>query len=592
MKRIGNSNPFEIKTPETLRPEEIIALFENVFADVPKINQIGHTFIHGARGSGKSMMFQYMLPIVQIEVNRQNLDEKFGVEDLNYFSIYIPIKSQNPNLAKISGLDSGYRRILYSHYLNMKITLALAESLKQIVEKYKIIDVEYKLKDFFETFYELSEDYGILIKKNPDPLVTIIKTVAAEIRKLEVYLGKMASGNNVIYDHGISSLIDFFVPLIKQLKSFTKAHFFLLIDDADELDIEMQEIVNTWVSHRTTDILSIKVSTQLRYSTYRTSSGSIIEFPHDFTPVDLTQIYTSKIDNYLERVQRIVDRRLKYYGFDANAEEFFPVDIKQEEEIRHQIEEVKRSHDIGERAISSRRHDDVYRYALPDYMTSLQEKKKSNTFSYSGFKMLTNISSGTIRYFLEPASEMYSSMAKRTDKMDVAIEYIPSNVQNEIIRDWSEKRFTASLPDLEKSIKEKAEDIIKLKNLIKGLGTLFALKLLDRSATERRVFSIFVGGLPKDLEQIISLGVSHGYFQRSSIRSKEKTGRKDEIIFSRTLAPYFYLDPTGYSGRLSITEADLRLACEEPIKFAKSRAKIIRKESVEGLFDSIDSEIE
>ena len=48
-------NPFQIKTPEKLSPDEVASLFVDVFTDYQKIKAQGHTFILGPRGIGKSM---------------------------------------------------------------------------------------------------------------------------------------------------------------------------------------------------------------------------------------------------------------------------------------------------------------------------------------------------------------------------------------------------------------------------------------------------------------------------------------------------------------------------------------------------------
>ena len=41
------NNPFQIKTPEKLSPDEAVNLFVDVFTDYQKIKAVGHTFIMG-----------------------------------------------------------------------------------------------------------------------------------------------------------------------------------------------------------------------------------------------------------------------------------------------------------------------------------------------------------------------------------------------------------------------------------------------------------------------------------------------------------------------------------------------------------------
>ena len=565
-------NPFTIRTPESLDTAEIIALFESVFADIPSISQPGHTFIHGSRGSGKSMMFQYMLPKVQLEIVKTSKLGGNPLGNIPYYCFYLPIKAQDFNYLYSAPLKDSQRRIVFSHYLSMRLTEIILVSIKETLNGAIDHDFKESIDSFFKEFSSLVNDYGISNGTvRIDSFDEAIRIIQYEQRAINVYLTRLTLNNNEPYTRGISNFIDFIVPLLKKIHFLTPTQFYVLIDDADELNLDMQKIVNTWVSHRTTNIVSIKVSTQLRYLTYKTSSGSAIEFPHDYTSVDLTQIYTSKINHYLQRVERIIERRLRYYGFIPDVNAFFPSDVKQEKGIRAEADKILKEH--SENGISSRPDDDVYRYAIPNYMTNLLKAKKSNMFSYSGFKTLVNVSSGTIRYFLEPASRMYESIESSSEH-ESQIEFIPPKIQNKITRDWSERRYTVGLPDLTTSFGEEDREVTQLKNLIRALGDLFAHKLLDESASERRVFSIFTDELPSDLEEIISLGISYGYLQKSSIRSKERTGRKNEVIFSRTLAPYFYLDPTGYSGRLSVTVAALQLACIDPVRFVRERLKI------------------
>ena len=63
-------NPFSIKTPQTLTPESIASLFVDVFSDFPRILSQEHTFIQGARGTGKSMMLRYLEPLVQLAAHQ------------------------------------------------------------------------------------------------------------------------------------------------------------------------------------------------------------------------------------------------------------------------------------------------------------------------------------------------------------------------------------------------------------------------------------------------------------------------------------------------------------------------------------------
>lgn len=580
---MNTGNPFAVKTPEVLTTREVASLFEDVFTDISALRQPGHTFIHGPRGSGKSMMFRYMLPEVQWEVAQ--IDARpFTLADLDYYAVHFTIKRLDIAGQQREKSLGDLKLALVEHYLVMKITQLLLESIKLNLELYKPPNVAEELNLFFEEFRELSRDYKIEVASRSDKsqLDLMIKACTKESRQVQQHL-KLASGDAGPYEGGVTNFLDYFISvagLARAMRFMPKAPFFLLIDDADNLTAPMQRIINTWVSYRTTNVVSIKISTQMRYATYRTISDFLIESPHDYTPVDLTQIYTSKRNSYSDRLRKIIERRLRLAQIDVSPEDYFPPNHEQLAAIETEKEKIRLKHpEVG---VSSRPEDDVYRYAIPNYMVLLTKSKKSNLFSYSSLKTLIDLSSGIIRFFLESASRMVEEVYKtegRNSYHDVRC--IPHGVQNTVVRKWSSDFINDNF--LGKNSEEEdanlnaldLADAKSLKSLLNSLGELFATKLLDEEATERRVFSIMTEeNLPAELERVVRLGVSFGYLHRSSIRAKEAVGRRQEIILSRRLAPHFYLDVSGYSGRLSVTVDDLKTACKNHKQFVSRRLKI------------------
>ena len=72
------------------------------------------------------------------------------------------------------------------------------------------------------------------------------------------------------------------------------------------------------------------------------------------------------------------------------------------------------------------------RYARPIYMQSLAgSKKASSKYSYAGFEQLVHISSGLIRYFLEPAALMFS---EQTAQSLGEVKQIDPGIQNKEVR--------------------------------------------------------------------------------------------------------------------------------------------------------------
>ena len=87
-------NPFQIKTPEKLPPDEAANLFVDVFTDYQKIKAQGHTFIIGPRGIGKSMIFRYLEPDCQC------ISTKAKINQLDFLGLYIPLKNASFTIEK------------------------------------------------------------------------------------------------------------------------------------------------------------------------------------------------------------------------------------------------------------------------------------------------------------------------------------------------------------------------------------------------------------------------------------------------------------------------------------------------------------
>ncbi len=333
---------------------------------------------------------------------------------------------------------------------------------------------------------------------------------------------------------------------------------YLMIDDADNLSLTQTKVLNTWVSLRTSKFLSFKISTQLNYSTYKTVNGSRIDTPHDYTFINLSDIYTTKKGLYRKRVKEAIERRLKKFkNEDIKAEDFFPKDAKQEKKVELIFKKYESKFE------GKKGYDFAYRYSRPDFMKSL--KGNMDTYSYAGFDSLVNISSGIIRHFIDFAHKMYVHQLAKLDNHE--FKKIEPGIQNTEVKDYSNWFMTENFDDL---IDDKANsgveknDFDKLGNLVSALGQTFHL-ILFSDATERRVFSIALQNDPdEDLKRILNLGVRNGYFHKSLIGNKTGTGKARLFILSRLLSPFFKLDPTSFAGYKFVTCNVLNDAMDNP----------------------------
>lgn len=323
--------------------------------------------------------------------------------------------------------------------------------------------------------------------------------------------------------------------------------------------------------------MSLKISTQYNYKTYYTINGATIDTPHDYIELDIATVYTegnrTVKSTYHRRIHDIVEKRLKLYEINQSVEDFFPVDIAQEEKIKAIENSYIAKFDKGE-GFGYNRTDDARRYARPDYIKSLGGTSKSSyTYSYAGFDQLVNISSGVVRYFLQQAHTMFAQQqALLKEGEDVS--FISDSIQNAVVRDMANKALFNELEAYTVEGDEQAypkEDIQKLSNLIQGLGALFRKNLLS-DKKERRVFSVAISDEPsEEVERIFEIGLQLGYFHKSTIGRKNTggIGRLRLYVLNRRLAPVWNLDPNGFAGYLFLKNYVLEAAILNPMSTVK-----------------------
>jgi hypothetical protein len=593
-------NPFEIKTPEQISAQDIVDLFVDVFTDFNQVLEKGHTFLNGPRGSGKSMMFRYIMPDCQIIAKNKE------VNSLDFFSLYIPIKLTDINIPDLGRLENHAEYILNEHLL---ATYVLSKSIESIINVFdeKLNQYLSEIEKFYkEDFLRLVSYSGYKISeyasnKGKDYFRQMAENVSDMTRECTKYCKSIALSKNIDGYYGsIIDFIDFVYPFflkLKQLPFFAKDNpFFVLIDDAGYLNLPQTKVLNTWVSYRTTKDVCFKISTQLDYKTYLTTNGKRIDSPHDYSEVNISTRYSSNKSTYNERIEQIVKRRInKYLNIpinDVNVRKFFPEDEKQKQEIATLAEELRKKHKNPEKDYVA--NDAAKRYSVPEYIKRQQQQHRSGfNYSYAGFDQLVAISSGIIRHFLAPAQEMYSEYIS-TNKGQIP-DFIPDSIQDSIIKKYSTEFLTVEFDKIRtdnRDSKKHTDNADMLYNLVDSLGQLFH-KILVSDLTERRVFSVALTDRPNDqLREILDLGEQYGYLHKSTIGNKQGTGRNRLYILSRILAPNFKLDPTSFAGYQFMKSEILAIALTDRAKFLSCFSKKINSTSSNNepsLFDNIEN---
>ena len=613
-------NPFVVLTPddkgaenevEITNAEIIHKLFVDVFEDFKSIPQQGHVFLNGPRGSGKSMMFRFLLPDCQL------IDKKTkNYSELPFFSIHIPVKLTSINNPEYELIKDYGNSIFNEHVL----TIYFADLIFDSFAKLNFTNIEEKdslvaeIKKFYSNSFlrrlklcgmntsELPE----FNPKSPKEAFGFIQNICSDIfveanQFLKRNVQNIKYPNQfkaVQYNGPLCDYLSFIFPLLKDLKQislFPKKPFFLLVDDADNLTETQIVVLNTWVSYRTNSEVSLKISTQLNYPTYNTVNGTNIDSPHDYYDINILTTYSSSKDIYNTRVRQIVEKRLNLFfeekGLVITPDDFFPSDEEQDKKIQIIKEQIEKDFKDG-KGRGYRANDDIQRYAIPNYIRSLKGSAKSgHTFKYAGFDVLVSISSGIIRHFLTSAAKMFNAQLRNIklhneSAVPTDVLFIEPSIQNHEIRTYSVNQL---FDEYDKCLKDKIQiarddkylnKVAKLKNLIDGLGGLFGEYIVSTERSERKVFSFAISGyVEPELQEVIDLGVRLGYFHKSTIGKKNGTGKTRLYILSRILAPHFLLDPSSFAGYKFFTSDKLMRALIKPDAFIHEMLKV--KESEE-----------
>jgi len=572
-------NPFAVVSPEEMKAELAEQLFVEMYSEYPKIGRFGNLIISGARGCGKSMLIRCSLPDVQMIRGSKKLNE------LENLSFSVSCKKTYPNVKEFDGLENRHAPYLINeHFLALHIVMSALWQLSQL--KYDSSTyVEEKYKDFFQNTYQRY----LRLSRCRDTITPDYSSANNFFRSLYQHIEKMqfnlidypskfslnTDGEDYSYNMPLLSFLKFIVPVFKALTNLPEfpqdKNIFIFIDDADNLSKMQTEILNTWIAYRTQPTISLKVSTQLdKYKTYKTSTDVLIESPHDYQDVAISDRYTTIISDYFGKAKEILENRLKIAGIKVDINNFFPDYDRQVEGIKAEEEKIKTEYPTKGRGY--RENDDIRRYAIPNYIKNLGNTRKSrSTYRYAGLENIIHLSSGIIRYLLDAVAEMYDEQEKRNLKKNIqAVDKIETNIQDEVSRRQADKFLYSELIKTAKNPNDDDEagicptepnnDMAKLQNLICAMGRTFH-DILVSNRSERKVFSIALSNVPdEELKRIFRLGVRLGFLHEARIGTKDGSGKTWLYILNRCFAPLFTLDPTSFQGYLFMTNKDLKEA--------------------------------
>lgn len=572
-------NPFAVISPEEMSAEQANQLFVEMYSDFPQIKRPGNVIISGARGCGKSMLIRCSMPDVLM------LKDKKKFSELDYLAIHVPIKKTILNITDLHLLDNMQAPYLINEYY-MTLFVLMHTFLNLANIKY-----DFYSEDIYRNFYEKTyRRYMRLngcrdeIEVNYESPYSFFMSLYCHIEELQYvlinYIARLAlnpKGSDFSYNLPLLSFMRFIVPVFIELLNLPgfprNKHIYIFIDDADNLSKTQTEILNSWLACRTQPTISLKVSTQLdMYKTFLTSTGILIESPHDYQNIDITYRYTNNIakdKNYYAKAVSILKKRLLINKIEVEPSDFFPEYEKQKEGIKAEEKKIREEFALNGRG--NRIDDDVRRYAIPNYIRNLGGTSKSrSTYRYAGLDNIIHLSSGIIRYLLDAVAKMYDLAESKLSNNNKQIYYIDTDIQNTIMRNQAEQFLFVELRkcgNVDNDFEYAPSPILcptnnaeKLQNLISAMGRTFH-EILVSNRSERKVFSVALTNIPdKELKDVFRLGVRLGFFHEMRIGNKDGNGRTMLYVLNRCFAPIFTLDPTGFQGYLFMTNEDLHKA--------------------------------
>jgi hypothetical protein len=224
-------NPFTVQTPEAVPAKEAVELFVPMFGDFQKVTHPGHIFLHGPRGSGKSMIFRYMQPDCQMLL--KGVDK---IHSIDYLAVYVPLKNCDLKITELARLEGQHASvILNEHFMVMYIATKIAANLLELpfgdqspaaISETQSVYQEFFLAPLVSMGHKAPAlPEGATVRKYFESLRTITETLYTDVT---TYLRRIAFSEVAVPFNGpLCGYLDFLLPLldaIRQLSYMPKGH--------------------------------------------------------------------------------------------------------------------------------------------------------------------------------------------------------------------------------------------------------------------------------------------------------------------------------------------------------------------------------
>ena len=549
-------NPFEYEQATKLSQEEVLRYYIEDFNHSRFVSSRRNIFLVGERGTGKTMTFlYYSLPIQFAKSLKEQIES-----DLSLISVYFPCNTPLTHRREYELLDPLNASLASEHFMVVSIMKEVVEALSSVPDIMSPGE-EDSLRTEIE--YVLSLD----LPNN----IPLMRGLGLSLDKASVDVQKSLNGDEedikkafLSFNSGLKP----FLICLRQLAKLKSSHFSFMLDDVQLFNPYQIRALNSWIAFRDNALFSFKVATtRVEAPSLETSSGGSILEGHDFTRIEMEQPYQNRTSAFGKLARSIVQSRLDSIGVTKTPEEYFP----ENPTFMQDIEEAKRKAQMEAQekypgGTSKQISDYVYKYTRAIYFRD--RSPRANLPPYSGFDLLTHLSTGVIRNLLNPCYHMYdrmlSEIPNKSGDLISPIDQIPPNIQTEVILQLSKEKWEWMAHKLDNTIEGCSRKIAKhVYQLMDNLAILFKKRLRSK-ISEPRAVEFTISGLDTDsytdLSEVLQIAQKAQLIY--TYRSSAKDSGRREIYYmpNKMLWPERGLDPQGQHARVSITADNLQNA--------------------------------
>jgi hypothetical protein len=556
-------NPFEYEQATKLTPEEVRKYYIEDFNYLRFIASRRNVFLVGERGTGKTMTFLYYALPSQAVKAKEN-DEAI---DLSIVSIYVPCNNPLTHRREYELLDPLNASLVSEHFMVVSMMHQVLQAVYS-VPAIATSDEETALRSEIEYCLNIDLPAKTPFKRALELALDRVNTqIQVSLNGEEEDIKK----SFLSFNSGIRS----FLYCLSQVERLRNSHFSFMMDDAQLYNPYQNRALNSWIAYRDNALFSFKVATtRVDAPPLETTSGGIILEGHDFTRLEMEQPYQNKASAFGQLARRIVQIRLDAIDVNKTPDDFFPespsLSKAIEESGRTAEEEARFKYPNG---TPKQLSDYKYKYTRAIYFR--ERSSRANLPPYSGFSLLTHLSTGVIRNLLNPCYKMYDRQV--SESQDSSINSISPEIQKEVILDISKKMWEWIQNEMDNTIEGCSRDLARdVYRLLDNLAILFKKRLMS-DISEPRAVEFTISGMDDNrhayLLNVLKIAQKAQliYTYRSS--AKDRGRRETYYMPNKMLWPERGLDPEGQHARVSITADNLLAAVKNNTEIPCSGAK-------------------